>query len=187
MNQEHYKIVMESIWGLAEGGISSLMVDRISQHSSISEANVLELFPHQQNILLAMIEDLKSQVELPALDSQLTPRDQIFDAVMLYFDVAHPRRLAIKQVLADILWHPLLLNHIVPRLYSLGESIIDKYQPGSGVLQFGQKLAFKGAMAHALSVFADDDTFDLSKTMAALDQGLKTVENLKVNCQNLFR
>jgi AcrR family transcriptional regulator len=187
MNHNDYKIVIESIWELAKEGLSALTIDRISQQSSISEAEVQELFPHQQNILLAMIEDLTSHVELPELDRRLTPRDQIFDAVMLYFDRAHPRRLAIKNLLGEVVWRPLLLKHITPRLYSIGESIVDKYQSATGVLQFGQKLAFNGAMAHALSVFADDDTFDLSRTMATLDQDLKTVENLTINCQSFFR
>ncbi|MBW8310304.1 MAG: hypothetical protein K0M45_11850 [Candidatus Paracaedibacteraceae bacterium] len=186
MNQEHYKVVMESLWVLAEKGLSHLRVDCISNRSGVAESAIEELFPHQHNILLAMIENLKLLVELPAVDPRLTPRDQIFDAVMLYFDVVQPHRLAIKRLVEEIMWHPLLLKNIMPELYSIGATIIDKYYPSTGMLQIGQNLAFNGAMAYALKEFIDDDTFDLSKTMAALDQGLKTVDDLTTRCQGLF-
>ncbi len=187
MNQEHYKRVIESLWTLAENGLPYLTVERISNHSGISTTEIEALFPQQQNILLALIEDLNSSVELPTIDHRLTLRDQIFDAVMQYFDGAQPHRLAIKRLGEEIIWHPLLLSTVMSRLYAIGEAIIDKYQALSiGMLHFGQKLAFKGAFAYALKEFIDDDTFDLSKTMAALDQALKTVDDLTARCQGLF-
>lgn len=182
MNRKSYDIVMRSIWSLAEKGLANLTVENIASDSGVSLLELSDLFPQQKNILLAMLEDIKQQVTMPEVDNRLTRRDQVFDVAMMYFDAAQPHRLAIKKLSEDLIWNPYLLMQVLPYLYSLGESIVMKYLPEDkdrgGIRYFGKKLSYNGVFTHALYIFLADETFDLSKTMAALDNGLKKIDDL---------
>lgn len=178
MNHEQYQSIIKGLWSLASGGLSNLTIKNMSSHFGLDESELIDLFPNQHNIILALIADIKSKVTLPEVDERLTRRDQIFDGVMYYFDVAHPNRLEIKKLYHDILWNPIILSQVLSELYRVGEGVTQRYFPEDGLLKAGRILAFNGAFTHAFREFIDDETFDLSKTMAALDQGLKTVDDL---------
>jgi hypothetical protein len=181
MTPETYQRLMDSLWKLAQGGLASLTVDRIltgiAADLEIEETEVRRLFPHRHHILLAMVEDLRRRVELPNQDHRLTPQDQIFDALMMYFEVAQPHRLTLKKLASDLIVAPRLLSQLLPPLYAVGDAIVDPYLSGREGVSAIRTLALNGVFIYAFHTFLEDETVDLSKTMATLDQALKTVTN----------
>lgn len=167
-----------AIWCLAEEHGANISTLDIAERAQIPQSDIDRLFPHNHNLFLALIEDIRKQISLPDKDERSTPRDQIFDATMLYFDAAQTRQPAIKKIANDLMWSPLQLFPLLPSLYSLGESIVSPYIPDLNILRSGKNLAYNGVFAHTFHTFLEDDSFDLSKTMVTLDQGLKNIDDL---------
>jgi len=185
MDKKTYAKIIEACWALAEQGLSSLTVEKISAQSGIYEVELTPLFPEQKFILLALIADIKSKVELPTYSETLPQDDQFFDGVMAYYDTCQPHKTAIKRLAQDMLWTPLLSLAISPHMLQIANDLTDRYYPlpenslKASFQNAGQKLAIQILLLRVFYKWVEDDSFDLSETMAALDQGMKQINQLK--------
>lgn len=185
VNQKTYAVVIQSIWVLAEQGLESLTLEKLSQHTGLCINDLTSLFPEQKNMILALISDVNETAQLPSYSSDLPQDDQFFDAVMTYFDVCHPRKKAIYKLTMDVLSAPTLLFSIVPELQRVSNHLVDIYYPPSDqslkecLQTAGQKLAIQLLLLRVFYAWLEDDTFDMSQTMMVLDQGQKQLKKVQ--------
>lgn len=198
MSPENYQKIIEACWKLANGGLSALDAEHISQEVQLSVQEITILFPEKKHVIFALLADLKSKVVLPeaVIDSEGSPAgnlsadDLFFDAIFAYFDGATPYKTAIKKLSQELLWDPLLMIAITPTFQDFANDLIMRYYPSPEGSQsiFGlgqrlaQKLGYQLLLLRVFYVWVEDDSFDSGKTMAALDQGMKQIKD----CQSFL-
>lgn len=185
MNKEQYKRLIETLWSQLASGETIDDFAKIAELSQIGLDEIKAIFPSSDKIILALIEDVWSQLKIPDKSDKLTPRDQIFDAAMMTFDIINPYRAGIKASVRDTLLTPTTYISVLPRLNQFGSDLVSSYFNTDGIFGTGAVLAFNGAFATTFWAFLDDDTFDLSKTMSSLDSSLKTVFSLLSYCPGI--
>lgn len=106
-----------------------------------------------------------------------TPRDRLFDLLMRRFEAMMPRRDALARVGREIQGDPLAAAFFAPG----AKRAMRRYLDAAGIEARGP---FGGLRSDGLlmvwlathRVWADDDSADLAKTMAALDKNLSRAE-----------
>ncbi|MBX3487527.1 MAG: hypothetical protein KF798_06470 [Candidatus Paracaedibacteraceae bacterium] len=182
MNKEQYDHIIASLWVILAREEVLASVDCLAECADVDVARLREIFPTPEKIILALIEDVWTRLSLPDKTEKLTSRDQIFDAVMMAFDLVAPYRSGLKKMTQDRLLSPSTYLDIAPRLTRFGSDIVKHYYDDDGIFAIGVTLAFNAAFATTFWTFLEDDTFDLSKTMASLDASLKTVSSVLSYC-----
>ncbi|HVM81004.1 MAG TPA: TetR/AcrR family transcriptional regulator [Stellaceae bacterium] len=112
-----------------------------------------------------------------APDAEETPRDRLFEVLMRRFDALKPHRAALKAIARDLLTDPPLALCATPALMRSMAWTLE----AAGLSSAGPRGRFHVRAIAALYLcvsrtFLDDDTADLSKTMAALDRRLSQAE-----------
>ena len=153
----------------------------IARKAKISLKTLHENFDDRLDILAAWIRRLDRAV-LAAHekdDPEASPRDRLFDILMDRFEALNEQRGGAKSILRacridpkqDILLFPHLTRSMSWMLEAAG---IDVNGPRGGLRIAGLTVVY----LKTLWVWCDDDSADLSKTMAALDRDLGRAENL---------
>ncbi|WP_010298096.1 hypothetical protein [Candidatus Odyssella thessalonicensis] len=186
MTSEFYSHIMSCVWMVANRGLAQLTPEVIANQSGAEPQEIERLFPEQYHILLAMLENIKHHVSLPEVDKRLSPRDQIFEAVMLCFDEAQPYQATIHKLYQEVGWHPHLLLKLIPAFTDFIRFICERYLPAERVKTTAEMLVITGACAYAFRSFVQDSSFDLSATMASLDQALKWGDDLNSRVREFF-
>jgi len=110
-------------------------------------------------------------------DAEETPRDRLFEVLMRRFDTLKPHRAALEAISRDLLTDPALALCSVPALMRSMAWTLE----AAGLSSAGPRGRFHVRALAALylcvsRVFFEDDSADLSKTMAALDRRLSQAE-----------
>lgn len=111
------------------------------------------------------------------VDPTESARDRLFDVMMRRFDALRPYRVGLRSVLRDLPVDPapaLAFSCAFGRsmAWMLRAAGIDPDRRGGAALVAGLGTVH----ARVMRVFLDDDTADLSRTMAALDNALRGAE-----------
>jgi AcrR family transcriptional regulator len=127
---------------------------------------------------LAILAALQRRIDLMALakvaesgDEQ--QRDRLFDLLMRRFDALRPHRAALRSILRDSRGDPLMVLGAPGLLRSMTWML-----EAAGVRTAGWRGRLRihvlaGLYLSVFRTFLDDDSADLAKTMAALDQRLR--------------
>jgi AcrR family transcriptional regulator len=173
--------VIDAAFALAvERGWRDLSLAEIAEAAGLPLSRVYPVFPSKQAILdgfsrrvdAAMLAEEGEGLDTPA-------RDRLFDVVMRRFDALQPHREALGIVLQDQLRDPLAACCGLGRL---GRSMAATLE-AAGFSTTGCRgvLRVKGLSAIYLStlrVWLRDDSEDMAKTMAHLDQQLARADAL---------
>ncbi len=136
-------------------------------------------YPGRGDLLAAVsrVADAAVLASEAAADSQEGARDRLFDVMMRRFDALLPFRDGLRAVLRDLPGEPVTaLAFSCSFARSMGWMLraagIDPDRRGGIALVAG----LGAVQARVLQVFLEDDSADLSRTMAALDTGLRRAE-----------
>ncbi len=136
-------------------------------------------FPSRSDVLAAV-----SRVADTAVLSDDTPagadesaRDRLFDVMMRRYDALLPYRDGLRSVVRDLRREPLTAlafsRHFGRSMaWMLRAAGVDADRGGGAILAAG----LGAVQARVMRVFLDDDSADLSRTMAALDSELRRAE-----------
>ena len=157
---------------------------RISLHEIAAEAGLplheaYALHRSKPAILAAFARRIDAVVLAGAAEEDEEPaRDRLFDTLMRRFDALRPHRDGLRAVLRDSIGDPSALLAVPGLLRSMAWML-----EASGISSGGWRgrlhvRVLAGLYLSVLRVFLDDDTADLSRTMAALDRTLRRGEPL---------
>ncbi|MDJ0893701.1 MAG: TetR family transcriptional regulator [Alphaproteobacteria bacterium] len=171
----------------AERGWRRLSLAEIARGSGLSLAQLYERFPSKASILRELsLQADAGMLAAAARDAdrdEESIRDRLFDVVMARFDVLEPHKDGIAAVLRDgiadpvgglpaaMCWGCRLLRSMGWALEAAG---VNSSGPG-GTLK---AKALMGVYVGVMPVWLRDDSPDMAKTMAALDQRLARAERL---------
>ena len=154
----------------------------IAKQAKVSVAVLVEHYPSKTAIWDAFARRIDAQVakSVKSNASKEPKRDQLFEFVMTRFDALEPHKPALKAILADSFpGDPVTsLTGACSVLRAMAMTL-----EFAGISSTGLKgrLKTKGLAAlylRCLRVWLDDDSADLSKTMAILDRSLTRAEKL---------
>lgn len=180
MTPVEYQRIVETAWGLAtKQGLLGLNVERIAEAVSIPLSKIKDLLPEPADAILLLVADVLRKIKITS-NPALSEQDRLFDALIQGFDMAEPHKPAIQKLWRDLMWKPLLLWQIVPSFQKKIDEIAQSLTENDGYL--GKSLTGLGIRAIFFNTYLtwiDDETLDLSKTMATLDQSLKQYYEMK--------
>ncbi|MBP2294523.1 TetR family transcriptional regulator [Azospirillum rugosum] len=167
----------------AEQGWSRTGLLDIARAADLSAAAFYQRYPDRADVLAAVSRTADMAVLAddqppdPALDSGESARDRLFDVMMRRYDALQPYRDGLRVVMRDLRGEPLTALAFSRQFgrsmaWMLRAAGVEADRLGGAVLTAG----LGAVQARVMRVFLDDDTADLSRTMAALDAELRRAE-----------
>ncbi|MGF1456056.1 MAG: TetR family transcriptional regulator [Alphaproteobacteria bacterium] len=171
-------LLLDAALGLIEReGWRDLTMGRFARAAGVPLAELYRRQRDKADILRGLINriDLAALSEdEPGLADGDTPRDRLFDAVMLRFEAMEPYRGAIRVLAEDLRRDPLSLAQVLPEMrQSLRWTLDAAGLDPSGVTGAVRVRVLGLVCLQTLQVWLDDDGRDLAKTMADLDRRLR--------------
>lgn len=166
----------------ATQGWEQVTLPAVAKHAGIGLAELRDHIEDRLDILAAygrMVDKRVMEAASGDADSGTPPRDRLFDLVMERLDVLSEDREGVKAILSSFRFDP---KQAVISLPHLGRSMIWMLE-AAGVSTGGIKGAMRVAgmtalYLNTLRTWRDDESADMSATMAALDKNLERAEKI---------
>ena len=136
-------------------------------------------FPDRSDVLAAVsrVADMAVLAGDAPADPEESARDRLFDVMMRRYDALLPYRDGLRSVVRDLRREPLTAlafsRHVGRSMaWMLRAAGVDADRPGGALLAAG----LGAVQARVMRTFLEDDSADLSRTMAALDSELRRAE-----------
>lgn len=176
-----HQAALDAFLGLiAERGFAAVTLRDVAQAANLGLADLYRLYPDKTALVAAFVARVDAEVLSGTprqSDPEETARDRLFDTMMRRYDALRPHRAALRAIGGAFRRDPLLMLGLGQALRrSMAAMLEAAGVPSDG---FSGALRQNGLLAlhYAVSrVFDQDETGDLSKTMAALDSRLKSAE-----------
>lgn len=163
-----------------ERGWRDLSLAEAAMRAGVSLADARECFP-DKGALLAWLMGASDRHALAQgrADAEETPRDRLFEVLMRRFDALQTRREGLVAILRGLPGDPLPAACLLPRFaVSIAWMLEAAGISASGPLGTLRVNAIAAVYLSTLRVWLEDDSADMARTMAALDSGLRRVEQL---------
>jgi AcrR family transcriptional regulator len=163
----------------AERSWSEIPLAEIAAAAEVSVGTLYRLFPSKLAILNGLVRQVDAAVLAAPVDGADRPRDRLFDVLMRRFEALIPSRPALNRIARDM--RRLQLDAL-PAAFALRHSMGWMLE-ASGIASTGWRGMLRTrllglAYLAAFRAFLDDDSIDLTRTMAALDRALRRIEPL---------
>lgn len=167
----------------AEGRWRQVSLAEIYERAGISDHQSKPPFRCKIALLTGFAKWVDDEVTTMAGEAEeLSPRDRLFDLLMLRFDVLAPYRDGVTSIIRSLPSMPMTAVAGGPGLAKsmrLTLTLAGLSSSGLTGMLRGKGLAF--VYLNALRTWLDDDSQDLSATMKAVDQGLVKAEEVALS------
>ncbi len=172
----------------ARDGWVALSMAEIAAEAGVTVAEAFAAASSKFAILDALLQRVEAQMLADAApDFAESPRDRLFELVMLRFDALGPYRAGLGALLRDLPNDPVTALRLLP---GLGERLARLLEAAGvatdGILGGLRVHGFTLLYLDALRVWIDDDSPDMAKTMATVDRGLRRAESLMQFAEGLL-
>lgn len=160
---------------VATQGWKDTGLNDIAAAASVSLSELHPDHASKSSILATFLRRIDSQVLSGkfAFTDEDSPRDRLFDVLMRRFDALRPHREAIGRIRADLMRKPLGAAGLLPALgCSMAWMLTAAGLDADGPVGRAKVLGATGVWLKTMAVWVDDDSNDMSATMAALDRNL---------------
>lgn len=166
---------------LVEGWVR-LTMSRIAQTTGISLAELYALFPSKNALLAAFfqrIDAVMARALDPKADPEASARDRLFEVVMARFDALLPYKESVRRIVGEARFDPAGLVCAAPIFRRSLSWMLECAGLSSSGLRGAVRLKGLAAIyAYTFAVWLQDDSEDMTKTMAALDRRLAHAEQI---------
>lgn len=170
----------QAIWKLAqEGGMSALTIERLAYETGRNVLELTNIYPEPAFMLVGIIEDIHNTTMQSLSPSSLPTHDHLIDVVMAHLDACLPHRQTIQRLWSDLVGMPTVLLTLRPYLMKIVDRILQHCGLEEKTIFAPVRLrAYFALFLYVLYVWIYDDTSQQEKTLVALDQGLKRLEDV---------
>ena len=167
---------------VAERGYAGVSLRDVALESGLAFAELYRRYRDKPALMAALIERIDDEVLAGTpgqSDPEETARDRLFDVMMRRYDALKPHRAYLRQLRQLVLRDPILALSLAPAMRRSAAAMLEAAAiPTDGLAGAVQQSGLVALHAAVFRVFQEDETTDLSKTMAALDSRLKSAENM---------
>lgn len=173
----------------AAGGWRSLSLAEIAGEAGVSLAEVHAAYPTKASILAGFIARIDRQVLAGGTtEKEDSVRDRLFEVLMRRFDALTPHKDAVAGILRDLPSNPAAVLATAPQFANGMAWMVE----AAGLSSSGLRGAIRVngvtlIYLNTLRVWLRDDSADMARTMASLDQGLRRAESLIRCCRSRSR
>lgn len=165
---------------VADKGYGAVSLVDVARDSGLGLAELYRQHRDKPHLIAAFMARIDRQVlegTSNQSDPEETARDRLFDVMMRRYDALKPHRAFLRQLRQPALGDPILALSLAPALRRTAAAMLEAAGiPSDGLAGAVRQNGLLAIHAAVLRVFGEDDSGDLSKTMAALDSRLKTAE-----------
>jgi AcrR family transcriptional regulator len=165
---------------IAEKGYAAVALRDVAEAASLGVAELYRIYPDKVALVAAFMARIDAEVLAGTPnrnDPEETARDRLFDALMRRYDALRPHRAALGAIRRAGTRDPMLALALGPALRRSMAAMLEAASVPSDGLSGALRQNGLLAIHYAVSrIFDRDETADLSKTMAALDNRLKMAE-----------
>jgi AcrR family transcriptional regulator len=169
----------------AGGGWRSVSLAEIAGEAGVSLAEAYAAYPTKASILAGFIARTDRQVLAGgATEKEDSVRDRLFEILMRRFDALTPHKDAVAGILRDLPSDPAAILATAPQLANGMAWMVETAGLSSSGLRGAIRV--KGVTLiylNTLRVWLRDDSADMARTMASLDQSLRRAEKLIRCCR----
>ncbi|MEQ8509450.1 MAG: TetR family transcriptional regulator [Rhodospirillaceae bacterium] len=143
---------------------------------------VVEVFPTTDRIAAYLFSRVDSIVlaAIPKIDHDESPRDRLFEVLMMRFDALQAERAGYAAILRSMQRRPFSMFMRIPGLiHSMALILIVSGIDATGPFGVARAHALGAIYIMALRTWLKDDSSDMAQTMSALDKGLDRLEQLQ--------
>ncbi|HLI13067.1 MAG TPA: TetR family transcriptional regulator [Alphaproteobacteria bacterium] len=175
--REH--VVARALELAAERGWRHLSLGEIAEAAGLSLAELYELYPSKGAILAAFTRQIDAAALAGGVAEGESARDRLFEMLMRRFEALRPHKRAVEAILRESGADPLNALCGAMRLARSMTWMLEAAGLESRGLM-GRARVNGLAMVYAATMRAwlNDDTADMSRTMAVLDRRLRRAESL---------
>ena len=176
LEQQKQDIFERLLRHLQQKGWNQLNLAQVAQSEDIAPEVMEAFFPAKINVLEYLIKQVDDaySAHLPEDDADERPHDRLFAIIMARFDALAPYRGALQAVQGDMWQEPwnflCLLPCLIPSLTSMLDAAHIDTQGLTGLVRVK---IFAVAYFMLLPTWLNDESADLSATMAAVDRSLE--------------
>jgi len=179
--QMREKIVAAALTLAAQMGWDMVTLGDIADECDLSLAQLHEHVEDKADVLAALgrMIDARVLAQTQAPDNEASPKERLFDVFMDRYEIINDHREGVCAIIASFRYEPgqalISLPHLCRSMSWMMEAA------GLSVRGYKGALALAGLSAlyiKVLNVWREDESPDLSKTMAALDKELDRAERL---------
>lgn len=167
---------------VAERGYVGVSLRDVALESGLAFAELYRRYRDKPALVAAFMARIDDEVLAGTpgqSDPEETARDRLFDVMMRRYDALKPHRAYLRQLRQLVLRDPILALSLAPAMRRSAAAMLEAAAiPSDGLAGAVQQSGLVALHAAVFRVFQEDETTDLSKTMAALDSRLKSAENL---------
>lgn len=163
----------------AERGWRGVALADIADRAKLTLVELVDRFSSKNAILDAYIRQVDRQMLEGGSEAGETTRDRLFDVVMRRFEAMAPHRQALRAILRGSCSDPWAMLCGGRRfLKSMALTLETAGLSSTGLTGLARIEGLTVVYLYTLRRFLDDDSADLSRTMAALDKALRRAESL---------
>ncbi len=174
------KVVEATLFLAAERGWSQTSLSDIAEHAGISMGDLYDIIDDKNDVLalLGRIIDKKViQSTKVEVDVSASPRDRLFDLMMDRYDALNEHREGVVAILESFKFDPKQMVISFPHICRSMTWMLELCKLETNGIKGAIKVAgLAGVYLTVLKTWMEDETPDLSKTMAALDKTLQRAE-----------
>jgi AcrR family transcriptional regulator len=170
--------------GLAEAGAvgwRNVTMNAVALRAGLSLGEVLRQVPTRAHLVARIFDHLDQRMlaGLKALDDADSVRDRLFDVTMKRFDAMNADRDGMRAVVSGLRFDPPSAALALCRADRSAATILAAAGVSpDGLFGCARIQGMKLILLAALRAWVNDDSADLSKTMAALDRALQRAERV---------
>jgi AcrR family transcriptional regulator len=162
-------------------GWSPLPLSQIARSTGLSLEDLYATFPSKAAILSAYfrrVDTMMASAIAPEGEPDATARDRVFEVVMARFDALAPQKEAVRTIVRDLRCDPAASLCAAPTLRRSVRWMLECADLSStGIKGLLRVNGLAVIYLRAFGVWLRDDSDDMAKTMASLDNQLARAEN----------
>ena len=186
--EKKFKLIDASFKIIEVEGWNSFSLKKLAEHQKIAFNEIINIFKSKNQILkeFSKMIDYKVENDFDILDSENTSiKDNLFELIMLRLEYMQPYRKALRKIIQVIKINPLIAKSVTSNILDSMDfylEITNAYD--DSFFDILKKKSIFVIYGYIFSIWLDDNSTELSKTMSELDRVLTFSEKLTLSFKN---
>jgi len=189
-NINEKKLINKGFALIKEIGWNNFDIKTLSKKEKISEEEIKFFFSCKYSLIERFIKMIDSEVESNlSLDEmrESSVKDNLFEVIMLRFDVMEPYKIELSELIKNATKNPALFSVISKNVINSMDFYLEISNSYKGLtIDLFKKNFLFIIYSYTFKIWLEDNSDDLSKTMAALDKSLSIADNLQKKAKDFL-